>query len=142
MSSPSRTFSAPLRGPRTKEGLAYDDSEPFEASRLLSRHVGRAASGDSPKPSHCAAYHARSVVTGSYGKIVLPVIDKPQPDITGPPYGRTASALVVPACKHPPEESFHFLRSGYRCRKMIIILSVIPSVEVPFVERTLGCLLL
>ena len=50
------------------------------ASRLLSRHVGRAASGDSPKPSHCAAYfHARSVVTGSYGKIVLPVMDKPQP---------------------------------------------------------------
>ena len=79
MSSPSRTFSAPLRGPRTKEGLAYDDEEPFEASRLLSRHVGRAASGDSPRPSHCAAYHARSVVTGSYGKIVLPVMDKPQP---------------------------------------------------------------
>jgi hypothetical protein len=60
MSSPSRTFSAPLRGPRTKEGLAYDDSEPFVASRFVSRHVGRAASGDSPKPSHHALFCALS----------------------------------------------------------------------------------
>ena len=53
------------------EGLAYDDPEPFKASRFLSRHVGRAASGDSSEPSHHAHYSARSVVTGSYGKIVF-----------------------------------------------------------------------
>jgi hypothetical protein len=50
------------------------------ASRFLSRHVGRAASRDSSRPSHDAhIVSARSVVTGSYGKIVLPVMDKPQP---------------------------------------------------------------
>ena len=119
MSSPSRTFSAPLRGPRTKEGLAYDDSEPFEASRFLSRHVGRAASGDSPKPSHHALFCALS----RYG-----VIWEDRSTCDGQTTARTSPARpmagrqaprLCPLCKHPPEDTFQCLRSGRRCRKMI-----------------------
>ena len=44
-----------------------------EAARVvLSRHVGTCRVERRPRPSHCAAeFSARSVVTGSYGLIVL-----------------------------------------------------------------------
>jgi hypothetical protein len=61
---------------------------------LLSQHVGRAAFGWRLEPSHCAAdISARSVVTGSYGLIVLlpSEVDKNH-DLawTSPPSGRIA----------------------------------------------------
>jgi len=55
-------------------------------------------------PGHLIThFSARSVVTGSYGKIVS-TCDRLTTTCTdtGPPYGRTASVLVMPACKHPP----------------------------------------
>jgi hypothetical protein len=92
-------------------------------------------------PGHLIThFSARSVVTGSYGKIVS-TCDRHTTTCTdtGPPYGRTASALVVPACKHPPGTLTS--RSGYRCRKMFQSSCLYyPSEEVPLVERTLlGC---
>jgi hypothetical protein len=59
-------------------------------------------------PGHLIThFSARSVVTGSYGKIVS-TCDRHTTTCTdtGPPYGRTASVLVVPACKHPPGTNY------------------------------------
>jgi hypothetical protein len=70
----------------------------FVAAR---RNVSRRETASSHLITHISA---RSVVTGSYGKIVSTCDRHTTTRIdTGPPYGRTASVLVAPACKHPPE---------------------------------------
>ena len=49
-------------------------------------------------PSHLIThFSARSVVTGSYGQIVLPVMDKPQPGRHRPALWQDGKRLVAPA---------------------------------------------
>ena len=96
---PPRTldrFTIDWRGWRMMTGASS------EASRFVSRHVGRAASRDSLRPSHHAHYSARSVVTGSYGKIVSTCDGHTTTCTdTGPPYGRTALYWLCPFSIRP-----------------------------------------
>jgi hypothetical protein len=85
------------------EGLAYDSKEPFRASRFLSRHVGRAASGDSSEPSHHAHILRAQSLRGHMGRSFLPVIDLPQPTrIPARPMAGQRLCWLRPLCKHPP----------------------------------------
>ena len=114
MSSPSRTFSAP--GARRMMAFRFVSVGPpiFVTTR---RNVPRRKAATGHLITHI---FARSVVTGSYGMIVLPVMDKPQPGRHRPALwqdgkrrGRARFASIRP--KIPITR----LRSGCRCRKMI-----------------------